>query len=1268
MSVAAGGAATATFGDQQVGTVSGVVFNDPNGSGTQDAGELGIGGVTVQLKSGAVVVASTTTAGDGSYTFTSVTPGSYTVVETDPSGYVSTTSNAVPVSVAAGGAATANFGDQQVGTVSGVVFNDPNGNGVQDAGELGIGGVTVQLKTGAVVVATTTTAGDGSYSFTSVTPGSYTVQETDPSGYVSTMSNTVAVSVAPGGAATATFGDQQVGTVSGTVFNDPNGNGTQDPGELGIGGVTVQLKSGSTVVASTTTAGDGSYTFTSVTPGSYTVQETDPSGYVSTTNNTVPVSVAAGGAATATFGDQQVGTVSGVVFNDPNGNGTQDPGELGIGGVTVQLKSGSTVVASTTTAGDGSYSFTSVTPGSYTVQETDPSGYVSTTSNTVPVSVAPGGAATANFGDQLVAPHLTLAKSDTPDPVPAGGQIVYTIQFGNTGSADATGVVITDGVPVGTTFVSATGGGTYNGGTNTVTWNIGTVAAGTSGSVSLTVQVGLGVPNGTVIVNTASMTASNASAPPNTVASTVAVAPVLTFQKTDTPDPVRAGGQIVYTISFSNTGNGDATGVVITDVVPANATFVSATGGGTYNGGTNTVTWNIGTVAAGTSGSVSLTVQVGLGVPNGTVIVNTASMAASNASAPPNTVASTVAVAPVLTFQKSATPDPVQAGGQLVYTISFSNTGNGDATSVDITDAVPANTSFVSATGGYTYNAGTGTVTWNISTLAAGTSGSVSLTVQVASPLPNGLVIADTALLTSAETGSRSASASAGVSAAPVLTIAKTGTPDPVPAGSQIVYTIAYRNPGSENATGVVITDTVPGNTSFVSATGGGTYNAGTNTITWNIATLAAGLSGSVALTVQVASPLANGTQITNVAAIDSNETAPQSAQAQTLVTSAPVLTITKAGTPDPVQAGGQIVYTIDYQNTGNADATGVVITDTVPGNTSFVAASGGGIYNAGTNTVTWTIGTLAAGSSGSASLTVQVASPLANGTQITNVAGIDSNETAPQSSQAQTLVTSAPVLMITKSGTPDPVQAGGQIVYTIAYRNTGNANATGAVITDTVPGNTSFVSTTSGGVYNAGTNTVTWSLGTLGAGSSGSLSLVVQVGSGTPDGTVVTNTAAITSNETPPQTALAQTTVSAAAVPVLTLTKAGAPDPVQAGGQIIYTIGYQNTGSASATGVVITDTLPANTSFVSATGGGIYNAGTNTVTWSLGTLAAGPVRILHAHRSGRGCGPHRLRSSRTPTYRWPPTRRRHRRHRRRLSDRQLAFTGPVLLTLYSRC
>ena len=86
-----------------------------------------------------------------------------------------------------------------------------------------------------------------------------------------------------------------------------------------------------------------------------------------------------------------------------------------------------------------------------------------------------------------LAPGLTISKSG-PGSVAPGGQITYTITYGNTGSVAANNVVIKDPVPAGTTFVSATGGGTNNAGT--VTWNIGTVNAGVTGqTVSFTVQV-----------------------------------------------------------------------------------------------------------------------------------------------------------------------------------------------------------------------------------------------------------------------------------------------------------------------------------------------------------------------------------------------------------------------------------------------------------------------------------------------------------------------------------------------------------------------------------------------------------------------------------------------------------------------------------------------------------------------------------------------------------------------------------------------------------
>ncbi len=109
-----------------------------------DPGEPGIGGVLTPTDSVGKSITTTTTA-NGSYLFANLTPGTYTVTERDPAGFASTTNNSQSVSVPAGGAATANFGDQQIGTVSGVVFNDLNGNGVQDAGEAGLGGVLINL-------------------------------------------------------------------------------------------------------------------------------------------------------------------------------------------------------------------------------------------------------------------------------------------------------------------------------------------------------------------------------------------------------------------------------------------------------------------------------------------------------------------------------------------------------------------------------------------------------------------------------------------------------------------------------------------------------------------------------------------------------------------------------------------------------------------------------------------------------------------------------------------------------------------------------------------------------------------------------------------------------------------------------------------------------------------------------------------------------------------------------------------------------------------
>jgi len=800
------------------------------------------------------------------------------------------------------------------------------------------------------------------------------------------------------------------------------------------------------------------------------------------------------------------------------------------------------------------------------------------------------------------APVLAISATDAPDPVTAGGNLTYTLNYSNSGNAGATTVVITDTVPANTTFVSATGGGTLSAGV--VTWSIASLAAGASGSVQLIVRVASPLANGTVITHGTYSIDSAETSPVSGASTTTTVtsAPVLAVTATDAPDPIIAGANLTYTLSYSNTGTAGATSLVINDAVPANTTFVSATGGGTLSAGV--VTWSVTSLAAGASGSVQLVVRVASPLANGTVITNGTYSIDSAETSPVSgaSITTTVISTPALVISATDAPDPVTAGGNLTYTLSYSNTGTAGATSLVISDSVPANTTFVSATGGGTLSAGA--VTWSIASLAAGTSGSVQLVVRVASPLANGTVITNSPYsIDSAETTPVSGAAiSTTVISAPVLAISATDVPDPVTAGGNVTYTLSYSNTGNAGATSLVITDTVPANTTFVSATGGGTLSAGV--VTWSIASLAAGASGSVQLVVRVTSSLANGTVITNGAySIDSAETAPVTGGAvTTTVTSAPILSVTASDSPDPVAAGGDLTYTLSYSNTGTAGATSLVISDTVPANTTFVSATGGGTLSAGV--VTWSIASLAAGASGSVQLVVRVATPLANGTTITNASyAIVSNETqSVAGSTVTTTVTSSPGLSVVSTDAPDPVAAGANLTYTLSYSNTGSADATSVVMSDTVPGNTTFVSLTGGGTLSG--SVVTWSIGSVSPGASGTVSLTVRVNSPLANGTVIHNqTYSIASAQTAAVSGSDDTTTVTSA-PVLAVSASDAPDPVVAGGNLTYTLNYSNTGSAGATSLVISDTLPANTTFVSATGGGTLSAGV--VTWSVASLAAG--------------------------------------------------------------
>lgn len=316
-------------------------------------------------------------------------------------------------------------------------------------------------------------------------------------------------------------------------------------------------------------------------------------------------------------------------------------------------------------------------------------------------------------------PNLTISKI-APATVAPFANLTYTITYGNTGDADATGVQIADTLPVGTTFVSATGGGILI--NSTVVWAIGTVPAGATGlTVDLTVQ-------NTQVSGTVDNVSYNISAPglpvvPGPAVSTQIVAPTLTISKT-APATVATGTNLTYTITYGNPSGVDAPFVSIADTIPAGTVFVSATGGGGVDN--NVVDWAIGTVPAGASGlTVSFTVQVT--ALSGTVDNLTYSISAPGVPAFPGQPVSTQIVN--LSIAKSA-PATVLPGADLTYTISYANAAAVAILGVSIADRVPVGTTFVSASNGGTLT--NGTVTWIIGDLAPNASGTVSLTVNVA--------------------------------------------------------------------------------------------------------------------------------------------------------------------------------------------------------------------------------------------------------------------------------------------------------------------------------------------------------------------------------------------------------------------------------------------------------------------------------------------------------------------------------------------------------
>lgn len=571
---------------------------------------------------------------------------------------------------------------------------------------------------------------------------------------------------------------------------------------------------------------------------------------------------------------------------------------------------------------------------------------------------------------------------------------------------------------------------------------------------------------------------------------------------------------------------------------------------------------------------------------------------------------------------KSDAPDPVYAGEDLTYTLTATNHGPATAEQVTLIDTLPTGVQFLNAPD---CTQAAGVVTCTLGEMLAGQTLQRAIQVHVpagflgtaTSSVITNSVTATLANQSDTNPANNTATETTTVKALADLAVTKVCKPDSTaPAGTAGFCDIHVDNLGPSDAVGVELTDVLTSATPFsvtaVTVTPSGTCApttggpATTITITCDLDVEPAGGRSTLRVSV-TADDLA---EVNDVATVTSPTPDPvgsnNQAQGTVVFTGSADLNLTKDG-PASVVAGTALTYTLTVRNDGPSTAAAVTLTDTLPAGVSFTSVTttdGNCTYGQPTaRDLRCNLGSLASGATAVVTVNAVVAPDVVPGTILVNDADVTSATADPDNgdnlASVSTSVSGSADLSVTKTDSPDPVIAGELLTYTVTASNAGPSTAFDALITDTLPAGTTFVS----GVDDNGTMvctlvqqaTVRCAIGTLNPGQTATVQITVHVDPSVPDGTTLTNTATVASTTPDPDSgnneATATTSVDTSAdlwLDKQATLRAGNPAPA-----VIYTLVVHNDqgcesdaqstptptcgdgGPSDAQTVVVTDTLP---------------------------------------------------------------------------------------------
>ncbi|MGH2357195.1 MAG: SpaA isopeptide-forming pilin-related protein [Candidatus Limnocylindria bacterium] len=655
---------------------------------------------------------------------------------------------------------------------------------------------------------------------------------------------------------------------------------------------------------------------------------------------------------------------------------------------------------------------------------------------------------------EVLCPDLEIDKSTSTPVVSAGDVVHYTVTVSNAdGDGEARDVVISDDLPAGLTWTEDSESCSILDGT--LSCGPLDIPAGDDFSVTLTGTTD--ADDCPSIENTASFDSSNGgsgSSDSDERGPTVITVncPDLTVDKEPVETPISAGEEGQFTIVVTNNGPGTAYDVVLTDTAPPGTVWTVVDDGGmtcddAVVDGQQSITCQLDELA--TEGSVELLISYTTTREDCGTLDNAVAVAASNepqANTEDNfDQASIVVECPGLNIVKSADADPIDAGETASFTITVWNAGPGSAFDVVVTDDLPdgvdwaidlqdpdADDSCASSVvdGHQSFSCEFGTLP--VTDMAGGKV----IIVSGETDRDDCGLLDNTAFADASNSGDPISSRDTITVRCPEVAIEKVNDQSaPVLPGTNVRFTLTV-TVSDGPANDVVVVDTLPtGYDAPTSISDGGTYDAGSRQITWELGDLADG-SYDLSYQAKVGAGVANGTQLVNVAAVTSPNSQcpdletlePECDDDSTVTVRVPTLVIDKAANAEVITisgpAGAQtaspsvVTWTLTYTLT-NGPVTNAVITDPVPAGLVYVSgsASNGGVYDAATRTLTWSFATLTTSGSVTFQTTVDVAT-ISRTAPTVNVAVIRSDQTPPdEGSDSVSVVVEPPPL----GGTPTP-------------------------------------------------------------------------------------------------------------------------------------------------------------------------------------------------------------------------------------------------------